>query len=157
MIKTSFYKHLMLNASIHHSSFYRHCRSCFKVKVWNLNFLAALWLIPCEPLWPFTSGRTGGWRPRSGGGSWGPSWHLNTERGGAGASLLPTSPAAGQGMGIVKRRLRRVSTTGPGFTLDSWLLPWRGAPRKGTKEDFCCLIVTPCLAKCMPQSSNYKQ
>ena len=67
-----------------------------------------------------------------------PSWHLNTKRGGAGASLLPTSPT-GQGMGMVKRRIRRVSTTRPGS-------PWipdhfhgEGLPRKGTKEDFCCL------------------
>ena len=131
----------MLNATIHHSSFSSHCRSCFKINNLKSEFSGSATSV-ANPLWTLVTFHQ--WT------DWGlvaalrrrrlrePSWHLNTERGGAGASLLPTSPT-GQGMGIVKRRIRRVSTTRPGS-------PWipdhfhgEELPRKGTKEDFCCL------------------
>ena len=99
-----------------------------------------------EPLWPFTSGRTGGCRPRSSGrgegaqlafGHWTRwSWSFPT----------PHKPSrAGDGDG--KKKNKKGINNRTWFNLYSWPLLWRGAPRKATEEDFCCLFVTSLLSQ----------
>ena len=152
-----------LESSIHHSSPLPPLEKMFyRSTLWIMNFLTVLCvgLSTCELWWPFDCGRTGGLVA-------GTSLLRSARRGtaqlavehwgwGAGVFLLPRSPK-GRGKGMVERKMKRVSTTGPGCTLDFPTTSMERAPRKGLKKTSAVGLLTPCFAKLMSQNSNYKQ
>ena len=81
-----------------------------------------------EPLWPFTSGRTGGCRPRAGGGEGAQLafGHWRSRR----CCGPPLIPRVGMGMGWSERNRRKGASDEAWFTSGSLTSPWREAHQK---------------------------
>ena len=114
----------MLNATIHYSPFSSHCRSCFKINNLKSELSGSAPSVANPPVNPCDLSRVDG--PGAGGRhlstalrrSRDTSWHLNTERGGAGSFPTPHKPnRVGDGDG--QKKNKKGINNKAWFTLDS--------------------------------------